>query len=377
MFCVCSAWAYSPLGFQMEERGKIEASRKEIDRLDDEILRLLNERSRHVIAIGKAKREADPNALLRTPAREAAIVERLGRQNTGPFPNDAIRPVYREIMSASLSLEGTQTVAYLGPPATFTHLAALGKFGDSAKYMPMSGIKEVFDEVERGRVIYGVVPIENSTEGVVNYTLDMFIDSNLMIYGEIMQEISHHLMSQSGKMEDIKTVYSHPHALAQCRNWLDTNLPNIPVAETPSTSRAAERCGKEPGAASIASELAAQMYDLQILRSRIEDNINNFTRFLVLCKHSSDPTGKDKTSIMLSVKDKSGALYDLLRPFASNGINMTKIESRPSRRKAWEYIFFVDVEGHMTEDRIHRTLEELKGRCLFVKILGSYPMHTS
>ena len=361
----------------MEERGKIEASRKEIDRLDDEILRLLNERSRHVIAIGKAKREADPNALLRTPAREAAIVERLGRQNTGPFPNDAIRPVYREIMSASLSLEGTQTVAYLGPPATFTHLAALGKFGDSAKYMPMSGIKEVFDEVERGRVIYGVVPIENSTEGVVNYTLDMFIDSNLMIYGEIMQEISHHLMSQSGKMEDIKTVYSHPHALAQCRNWLDTNLPNIPVAETPSTSRAAERCGKEPGAASIASELAAQMYDLQILRSRIEDNINNFTRFLVLCKHSSDPTGKDKTSIMLSVKDKSGALYDLLQPFASNGINMTKIESRPSRRKAWEYIFFVDVEGHMTEDRIHRTLEELKGRCLFVKILGSYPMHTS
>ena len=361
----------------MEERGKIEASRKEIDRLDDEILRLLNERSHHVIAIGKAKRNDDPNALLRTPAREAAIVERLGRQNTGPFPNDAIRPVYREIMSASLSLEGTQTVAYLGPPATFTHLAALGKFGDSAKYMPMSGIKEVFDEVERGRVIYGVVPIENSTEGVVNYTLDMFVDSNLMIYGEVMQEISHHLMSQSGKMEDIKTVYSHPHALAQCRNWLDTNLPNIPVAETPSTSRAAERCGKEPGAASIASELAAQMYDLQILRSRIEDNINNFTRFLVLCKHSSDPTGKDKTSIMLSVKDKSGALYDLLQPFASNGINMTKIESRPSRRKAWEYIFFVDVEGHMTEDRIHRTLEELKGRCLFVKILGSYPMYAS
>ena len=178
-------------------------------------------------------------------------------------------------------------------------------------------------------------------------------------------------------MEDIKTVYSHPHALAQCRNWLDTHLPNIRVAETPSTSRAAEHCGEESGAAAIASDLAAQMYGLQILKSRIEDNVNNFTRFLVLCKHSSDPTGKDKTSIMLSVKDKSGALYDLLRPFASNGINMTKIESRPSRRKAWEYIFFVDVEGHMTEDRIHRTLEELKSRCLFVKILGSYPMHAA
>ena len=360
----------------MSDQPQIDESRKEIDRLDDEILRLLNERSRHVIAIGKAKRHADPNALLHTPGREAAIVERLGRQNPGPVPNEAIRPVYREIMSASLSLEGLQTVAYLGPPATFTHLAALGKFGQSAQYVPVSGIKEVFDEVERGRALYGVVPIENSTEGVVNYTLDMFIDSTLTIYGEVMQEISHHLMSKSDRVEDIKTIYSHPHALAQCRNWLETNMPNLPVAETPSTSRAAERCGVEPGAAAIASELAAQMYGLHILKSRIEDNINNFTRFLVLCKHSSDPTGKEKTSVMLSVKDKAGALYDLLRPFASNGINMTKIESRPSRRKAWEYIFFVDFEGHISEDRVRRTLEELKSRCLFLKILGSYPMHT-
>jgi len=361
----------------MNEKAKIEASRKEIDRLDDEILKLLNERSRHVIEIGRAKRHADPNALLHTPGREAAIVERLTSHNPGPFPNDAIRPVYREIMSASLSLEGTQTVAYLGPPATFTHLAALGKFGESAKYLPVSGIKEVFDEVERGRAIYGVVPIENSTEGVVNYTLDMFVDSNLLIYGEVMQEVSHHLMSKAEGLEGIKKIYSHPHALAQCRNWLDTHVPNVPVAETPSTSRAAELCAKEPTAAAIASELAATMYGLQILRARIEDNINNFTRFLVLCKHASDPTGKDKTSVMLSVKDKAGALYDLLRPFASNGISMTKIESRPSRRKAWEYIFFVDVEGHANDDRVRRTLEEIKGRCLFLKILGSYPMHTT
>jgi len=361
----------------MSEKAKIEESRKEIDRLDDEILTLLNERSHHVIEIGRAKRKADPNALLHTPGREAAIVDRLTAKNSGPFPNDAIRPVYREIMSASLSLEGKQTVAYLGPPATFTHLAALGKFGESAQYVSVSGIKEVFDEVERGRAIYGVVPIENSTEGVVNYTLDMFVDSNLLIYGEVMQEVSHHLMSQTEVMEGIKKIYSHPHALAQCRQWLDTHLPNVPVAETPSTSRAAELCAKEPAAAAIASELAASMYGLQILRARIEDNINNFTRFLVLCKHASDPTGKDKTSVMLSVKDKAGALYDLLRPFASNGISMTKIESRPSRRKAWEYIFFVDVEGHMNDDRIRRTLEEIKPRCLFLKILGSYPMHTS
>lgn len=359
----------------MAEQQQIENSRKEIDRLDDEILRLLNERSHHVITIGKAKRQADPQALLHTPGREAAIVERLSSQNPGPFPNDAIRPVYREIMSASLSLEGMQTVAYLGPPATFTHLAALGKFGESAKYVPVSGIKEVFDEVERGRALYGVVPIENSTEGVVNYTLDMFIDSNLTIYGEVMQEISHHLMSKEKTIDTVKTIYSHPHALAQCRNWLESHVPNLDIRETPSTAGAAERCTSEPETAAIASELAAQMYGLNILKSKIEDNINNFTRFLVLCRHASDPTGKDKTSIMLSVKDKAGALYDLLRPFASNGINMTKIESRPSRRKAWEYIFFVDVEGNINEDRIRRTVDEIKPRCLFLKILGSYPMH--
>jgi len=360
----------------MSEQQNIDNSRIEIDRLDDEILRLLNERSQHVITIGKAKRQADPNALLHTPGREAAIVDRLTKLNTGPFPNDAIRPVYREIMSASLSLEGVQTVAYLGPPATFTHLAALGKFGQSAEYVPVTGIKEVFDEVERGRALYGVVPIENSTEGVVNYTLDMFIDSNLIIYGEVQQEISHHLMSKADTVDSVKTVYSHPHALAQCRNWLESHVPNVAIRETPSTAGAAEKCAAEPDSAAIASELAAQMYGLKILKSRIEDNINNFTRFLVLCKHASDPTGKDKTSIMLSVKDKAGALYDLLRPFASNGINMTKIESRPSRRKAWEYIFFVDVEGHINDDRIRRTVDEIKPRCLFLKILGSYPMHS-
>ncbi|MDD9860328.1 MAG: prephenate dehydratase [Nitrospira sp.] len=359
----------------MSERQHIDECRREIDRLDDEILRLLNERSHHVMAIGQAKRKADPQALLRTPGREAAIVERLTRQNHGPFPSEAIRPVYREIMSASLSLEGVQTVAYLGPPATFTHVAAMGKFGASAQYVPLSGIKEVFDAVERGRALYGVVPIENSTEGVVNYTLDMFIDSNLLIYGEIMQEVTHHLMSNNTRVADIRTVYSHPHALAQCRTWLETHLPTVPVVDTPSTADAAARCGAEQGAAAIASELAARMYDLNIVQSRIEDHLNNVTRFLVLCQHEAEATGKDKTSIMLSVQDKAGALYELLRPFASHGISMTKIESRPSRRKAWEYLFFVDLEGHRRDKRVCQTLEDLKGRCLFAKILGSYPMH--
>ncbi len=354
---------------------QIDESRKEIDRLDDEILRLLNERSHHVMAIGQAKRDANPQALLHTQGRESAIVERLTRQNSGPFPNEAIRPVYREIMSASLSLEGTQTVAYLGPPSTFTHVAAMGKFGASAQYVPLGGIKEVFDAVERGRALYGVVPIENSTEGVVNYTLDLFIDSHLLIYGEVMQEVSHHLMSRNQRIEDIRTVYSHPHALAQCRNWLDAHLPDVSVVATNSTADAAGRCAMETDAAAIASEPAAATYLMHILQSHIEDHLNNVTRFLVLCRHASEATGNDKTSIMLSVKDKAGALYELLRPFASNGINMTKIESRPSRRKAWEYLFFVDIEGHSRETRVRQTLEELKSRCVFVKILGSYPMH--
>lgn len=350
--------------------------RKEIDRLDDELLRLLNERSKFVIEIGKLKKQSDQEANLHTPRREAEIVNRLIAQNKGPFPNDAIRPVYREIMSASLSLEGPQRVAYLGPRATFTHLACIQKFGASAQYVPVNSIKDVFNEVERGRANFGVVPIENSTEGVVNHTLDMFIDSNLLIYGEILQEVSHHLLSKADRMEDVKQIYSHPHAIAQCRQWLETNLPHVPVSEVPSTARAAELCADDPTSAAIASELAGQLYGLKVLKARIEDNINNFTRFLVLAQKPPERTGRDKTSVMLSVKDKVGALYDLLRPFASYGLNMTKIESRPSRRKAWEYIFFVDVEGHVDEEPVKKALEEIKGRCLFMKILGSYPAHS-
>ncbi len=359
----------------MADEKNIQDYRKEIDRIDDEILRSLNERAGNVIEIGKLKIQSGAGAHLHTPAREAEVVERLLHQNRGPFPSDAIRPVYREIMSASLCLEGPQKVAYLGPRATFTHLACIQKFGESAQYVPVNSIKEVFDEVERGHANFGVVPIENSTEGVVNHTLDMFIDSNLKIYGEVLQEVSHHLLSKASRIEDVIKVYSHPHAIAQCRHWLETNLPRVSMLEVPSTARAAELCVDDPSAAAIASELAGQLYGLKVLRSRIEDNVNNYTRFLILSQKASDPTGKDKTCVMLSVKDRVGALYDLLRPFASHGLNMTKIESRPSRRKAWEYLFFVDIEGHIQEDRLSKALEEVKGRCLFMKVLGSFPSH--
>ena len=356
--------------------GDLSGYRKEIDRIDDEILRLLNERSKSVIEIGRIKKEQDAGANLHTPAREAAIIERLVSHNSGPFPSEAIRPVYREIMSASLSLEGPQKVAYLGPRATFTHMACMQKFGSSAQYIPVHSIKEVFNEVERGRANFGVVPIENTTEGVVNHTLDMFIDSNLLIYGEVLQEVSHHLMSKSGAVEEVKKICSHPQAIAQCRNWIETHMPNVLVAEVASTARAAEMCQEDNSIAAIASELASQLYGLKVIKARIEDNLNNFTRFLVLSQKPPQRTGKDKTSLMLSIKDKVGALYDLLRPFASHGISMTKIESRPSRRKAWEYIFFVDVEGHIEEERVSRAIEEVKSRCLFMKILGSYPAHS-
>lgn len=359
----------------MGEPKPLLSHRKEIDKIDDEIVRLLNERARHVIEIGKLKKAADSQANLHTPAREAEILDRLCKPNKGPFPSSALRAVYREIMSGSLALEGPLKVAYLGPRATFTHLACIRKFGSSAQYIPMTSIKEVFNEVERERADFGVVPIENTTEGVVNHTLDMFIDSNLQIYGEVLQEVSHHLLSKADSAEAVKKIYSHPHAIAQCRNWLETNMPDVAVAEVHSTARAAEICADDVSAAAIASELAGQIYGLKVLKSRIEDNLNNYTRFLILSVKSPERTGKDKTSVMLSVKDKVGALYDLLRPFASHGVNLTKIESRPSRRKAWEYIFFVDLEGHLEEDRVKRALAEVKPRCLFLKILGSYPAH--
>jgi len=359
----------------MKESKSLHVFRKEIDKVDDEIVRLLNERARHVIEIGKLKKAQDSQASLHTPAREAEILDRLCKHNKGPFPNESLRAVYREIMSGSLSLEGPLKVAYLGPRATFTHLACIQKFGSSAQYIPMTSIKDVFNEVERARAGFGVVPIENSTEGVVNHTLDMFIDSNLQIYGEVLQEVSHHLLSKADSLVDVKKIYSHPHAIAQCRSWLETNLPDVPVSEVHSTARAAEICADDFSSAAIASELAGQIYGLKVLKPHIEDNINNFTRFLVLSLKPAERTGKDKTSVMLSVKDKVGALYDLLRPFASHGVNLTKIESRPSRRKAWEYLFFMDIEGHTEEDRVKQALAEVKARCLFLKILGSYPAH--
>ncbi|MBI5410223.1 MAG: prephenate dehydratase [Nitrospirae bacterium] len=350
---------------------ELDKLRKKIDELDLRILELLNRRAEIAIEIGKAKQ--DKNLNIHSPEREREVLRRLSGNNPGPFPDNALKLIYEEILSASLSLQQPLKVAYLGPTATFTHLASIRKFGSSAEYLPESTIKGVFEAVARGKAQYGVVPIENSTEGVVNSTLDVFIDSDLKIAFEIMLEIRHNLLSKTGVRSDINKIYSYPQATAQCKGWLEKNFPGTPVVEELSTAAAAKRVSKDPSAAAVASELAASVYNLKFVEKGIEDYKNNFTRFLVIAKESPLVTGKDKTSVMLSIKDRAGALYSILRPFARNKISLTKIESRPSRRKAWEYIFFIDMEGHMEDKGVKKALNEVKKECLYLKVLGSYP----
>ena len=349
----------------------LEDWRARISALDRQLLDLLNERARAAIEIGRAK--AALGLPYYIPEREKEILDRLQQENPGPFPNEAVRAVWREIFSASLALEQPLRVAYLGPLTTFSHQAALLRFGSSAALLPCRGIPEVFIEVERDRADYGLVPVENSTEGPVNHTLDRLIESDVFISGEVLLEIHHHLISRSPDLSEIKVVYSHPQALAQCRQWVDEHLPDVTPVELSSTAAAVERAEAESTAAAIASELAARLHGLPIVRSRIEDSSSNITRFLVISKRPAAATGRDKTSLLFSIRDEVGALYRILEPFALNALNLTKIESRPTKRRPWEYVFFVDFEGHKDEPTVQKVLEELRIRCLFFKVLGSYP----
>lgn len=349
----------------------IKKLREKIDRIDDELLQMLNARAGLVIEIGKIKKKQKTRFY--KPDREREILERITAQNAGPFPNDALKAIYREILSASLSLEEPLKVTCLGPLGTYTHLAALRHFGSSAAFLPVDSIKKVFENVETGKAEYGVVPIENSNEGVVSHTLDMFVDSDLQVVAEIIIEISHNLLSRQTDRRKIRKIYSHPQALAQCRGWLESNLPGVPTAETTSTSRAAELAARESYAAAIASELAARMYDLTIVERSIQDGRRNITRFLVISKQFPHRSGQDKTSIMFTIKHRPGSLYEVLLPFKRSKINLTKIESRPSKRKAWEYIFFVDMEGHIEDRRVKKAIDALTENCLYLKLLGSYP----
>lgn len=344
--------------------------RKAIDRLDGQLIKLLNERTRHVLAIGQIKLKAGEE--IYAPHRERAVLNRIGRLNPGPITNESLQAIYREIMSSALSLEKSMKIAYLGPEATFTHQAAIRRFGASLRYSSQKTIADVFTEVSKNRADYGVVPVENSTEGVVTHTLDMFVDSELKIVAQIVLPVQHCLLS-NGPRSQIKKLFTHPQSLGQCRGWVQTNLPRVEIIETSSNARSAELATKEPGTAAIAGILAAEKYDLDVLEYDIQDNAANATRFLVLGRQCSPPTGKDRTSIMVSVTDKVGALHSALAAFRRYRINMTKIESRPSKRKAWEYFFFIDFDGHVQEPKVQKTLLHLGDHCNFVKVLGSFP----
>jgi chorismate mutase / prephenate dehydratase len=344
--------------------------RKAIDHLDAQIVKLLNERTEHVLHIGEIKLKAGEE--IYAPHREQAVLERVCKLNQGPITMESLRAIYREIMSSALSLEKSMTIAYLGPEATFTHQAAIQRFGASLRYSAQNSIADVFTEVSKRQADYGVVPVENSTEGVVTHTLDMFVESDLKIVAQVVLKIRQCLLSRFPRRE-IKKFYVHPQTLAQCRSWIQKHFPHVEIIETSSNARSTEYASKEKNSAAIAGVLAAEKYNVPILEFDVQDNVVNATRFLVLGRQCSPPTGRDRTSLMLSLADEVGALHRSLAPFRRYRLNMTKIESRPSKRKAWEYFFFVDCDGHMNDKKVAKALADLEKNCNFVKVLGSYP----
>lgn len=347
--------------------------RKQIDELDQQLLELISQRARCAQVVAEIKRQNGDDVFYR-PEREAQVLRQIMEQNNGPLDDEEIARLFREIMSACLALEEPLTVAFLGPEGTFTQAASLKHFGNSAHTRPMAAIDEVFREVLAGTANYGVVPIENSSEGVVNHTLDSFLDSSLSICGEVELRIHHHFLVGPNTREDnITRVYSHPQSLAQCRKWLDANFPNIERVPLSSNAEAARRVQEEWNSAAIAGEMAEKLYGLTKLRATIEDQPDNTTRFLVIGKEQVPPSGDDKTSIMVSVHNEPGALHSLLEPFRQHKVDLTRIETRPSRAGKWSYVFFIDFAGHQTDSNVAATLEDVRNRVAELRLLGSYP----
>ena len=344
--------------------------RSQIDATDVELVRLLNERTRMALEIGRIKNLVGGEIYV--PAREKEVLDRVCELNPGPLMPESIRAIYREIMSAALALERNLKVAYLGPPATFTHQAARSRFGGSVEYVSCETISDVFDAVEKGVADYGVVPVENSTEGAVTHTLDRFGETFLKVCAEIYLPVSQCLLSRSPR-ERIKRIYSHPQVIGQCRQWLQREMTGIDILPSASTAKAAEQAAQDLEAGALSSRLAAEVYGLNVLMSGIQDYSGNVTRFMVLARAYGRPSGDDKTSLLFAVQHRSGALFKALESFAGTGLNMTRIESRPSRNKVWEYVFFVDIEGHADEDRVKQALQKLAEHCTVLTILGSYP----
>jgi chorismate mutase/prephenate dehydratase len=345
--------------------------RKKIDEIDRHLVELINQRAECALEIGRIKNKGEKSIF--APERERQVMGAVLRNNNGPLSDKAVSAVFREIVSACRALEKPISVAYFGPAGSNTHIASIMKFGESTDFIAANTIPDVFSAVEHREANYGVVPVENSTEGVVNHTLDMFLLSDLRICAEIYAPISHNLLSSGTDISQIKRIYSIGTAIAQCRNWLAAHLPGVEILEVSSTAKGATMCEGFPTSAAIASSLAAKEYGLNIIAEGIEDNPHNRTRFLVVGYSRPEPSGKDKTSVVFSVPHKSGSLYHALKVFDSEGINLTMIESRPTKQMPWEYIFFVDLQGHEKDQAVQNALAKLGEMALFVRVLGSYP----
>ena len=357
----------------MNQEQQLQAIRERIDALDEQLQTLINERAGLAQQVAEVKLAAGEEAVFYRPEREAQVLRRVKERNQGPLPADEMARLFREIMSACLALERVTTVAFLGPEGTFTHEAVLKHFGHSVKAEPLMAFDEIFREVEAGSADYAVVPVENSTEGSVNLTLDLLQNTSLSICGEVALRIHQHLMAKAPSLEGVKRVYSHAQSLAQCREWLDAHLPAAERIAVSSNAEAARLASVEEDSAAVAGLAAAERFNVPLLQRNIEDNPNNTTRFLILGRSSVPPSGEDKTALLLSTRNKAGALHQLLEPLSRHGISMTRIESRPSRQGVWEYVFFVEILGHREDHKVAHALEELEKEAALFKLLGSFP----
>lgn len=358
----------------MNEEQELKTIRQRIDSLDEQIQELIRQRAECALAVARIKRASGGEQVgFYRPEREAEVLRMVKDRNQGPLGDETLAQVYREIMSACLALQQPMKIAYLGPEGTFTQAAALKHFGHAVVTESMSTIDEVFREVEAGNAQYGIVPVENSTEGVINHTLDMFLQSPLKICGEVELRIHHNLLRQQTTVKDISRLYSHQQSLAQCREWLDANMPGVERIAVSSNAEAARRASIEPNAAAIASDAAADIYGLKVVAANIEDEPDNTTRFLIVGKRDAAASGKDKTTLLVSIVNKLGALHGLLAPLMQHDVSMTRIESRPSRRGMWDYVFFIDIEGHRQDEKVAAAIAEVEKHAAVMKVLGSYP----
>ena len=354
-------------------KGSLQPVRAEIDDIDAQLVELLNRRARCAQRVGEIKAKHGEAGFIYRPEREAQVLRRLQSINPGPLSNESVTWFFREVMSACLSLERPLSIAFLGPLGTFSESAATKHFGHAAHLVPQQSIDDVFREVEAGHADYAVVPIENSTEGAIGRTLDLLMTTPLKICGEVVLRIHQHLLSKDAALDTITKVYSHAQSLAQCHEWLNRVLPNAQRIPMGSNAQAAQAAAGESGAAAIAGEAAAERYQLPVLAANIEDEPNNTTRFVVLGRQDTGPSGRDKTSLIMSAHNRTGALAGLLAPISEGGVSMTRLESRPARHTLWEYVFFVDIEGHREDEKVAAALAELERRAAYLKVLGSYP----